>query len=50
MPQSAPIDIRHVENLRREGKFQEALEFINKIEKKGTLTPSDQLSVLISIG
>jgi tetratricopeptide (TPR) repeat protein len=50
MPQLAPIDIRHVENLRREGKFQEALEVIEEIEKTGTLTPNDQLSVLISKG
>jgi tetratricopeptide (TPR) repeat protein len=50
MPQLAPVDIRHVENLRREGKYQEALEVINKIEKRGTLTPNDQLSVLISKG
>jgi tetratricopeptide (TPR) repeat protein len=50
MPQLAPIDLRHVENLRREGKLQEALEVINEIEKRGTLTPNDQLLVLISKG
>ncbi|MHA1992869.1 MAG: tetratricopeptide repeat protein [Candidatus Hodarchaeales archaeon] len=50
MPQSSPKDIRLAENLRREGKLQEALEVINKIEKKGTLAPSDQLAVLISKG
>lgn len=47
MPQSAPKDIRYVENLRREGKLQEALKVINNIEKRGTLTPGDQLSLLI---
>jgi len=50
MPQSAPKDIRIAENLRREGKLKEALEVINEIEKKGRLTPNDQLSVLISKG
>ena len=50
MPQSAPKDLRHVENLRREGKYQEALKVITDIEKKRTLTPGDQLSLLISKG
>ncbi|MFX0083768.1 MAG: tetratricopeptide repeat protein [Candidatus Hodarchaeota archaeon] len=50
MPESAPNDLRHAENLRREGKLQEALEVINNIEKKGTLTPGDQLTLLISKG
>ncbi|MFW9822005.1 MAG: tetratricopeptide repeat protein [Candidatus Thorarchaeota archaeon] len=50
MPDSAPKDLRLAENLRREGKFQEALEVINDIEKRGMLTPKDQLSLLISKG
>ncbi|MFW9822004.1 MAG: tetratricopeptide repeat protein [Candidatus Thorarchaeota archaeon] len=50
MPESAPKDLRYAENLRREGKFLEALEVINDIEKKGPLTPRDQLSLLISKG
>jgi tetratricopeptide (TPR) repeat protein len=50
MPDSTPKDLRHAENLRREGKFQEALDLISDIEKKGTLTPGDKLSLLISKG
>ncbi|MHA2037879.1 MAG: tetratricopeptide repeat protein [Promethearchaeota archaeon] len=50
MSQSELKDLRYVENLRREGKFLEALKVINDIEKKGTLTPGDQLSLLISKG
>jgi tetratricopeptide (TPR) repeat protein len=50
MPQSAPKDLRYAENLRREGKLQEALEVINKIEKKETLAPIDKLALLISKG
>ncbi|MFW9939694.1 MAG: hypothetical protein ACFFFT_01540 [Candidatus Thorarchaeota archaeon] len=50
MPESVPKDLRYVENLRREGKFPEALEVIDNIEKKGILTPKDQLSLLISKG
>lgn len=50
MPESVPKDLRYAENLRREGKLQEALKAINDIEKKGTLTPRDQLSLLISKG
>ncbi|MHA2006538.1 MAG: tetratricopeptide repeat protein [Promethearchaeota archaeon] len=50
MPESNPKDLRYVENLRREGKFQEALEVINNIEKKRTLTPNANLSLLISKG
>ncbi|MHA2055107.1 MAG: tetratricopeptide repeat protein [Candidatus Hodarchaeales archaeon] len=50
MLNSATKDLRHAENLRREGKLQEALEVIETIEKKGTLTPGDQLSLLISKG
>lgn len=50
MSQSAPKDLRHAEDLRREGKLQEALEIINNIEKKGPLTPKDQLTLLISKG
>jgi tetratricopeptide (TPR) repeat protein len=42
--------LRDVENLRREGKFQEALEIINDIEKKGGLIPRDQLSLIILKG
>ncbi|MHA2282282.1 MAG: tetratricopeptide repeat protein [Promethearchaeota archaeon] len=50
MPESVPKDLRYAENLRREGKFQEALKIINDIEKKGPLTPRDQLTLLISKG
>lgn len=50
MPESAPKDLRYAENLRREGKVLEALKVINDIEKKETLTPGDQLSLLISKG
>ena len=50
MPESAPTDLRHAEKLRREGKLQEALEVITSIEKKKTLPPGDQLSLLISKG
>ncbi|MHA2325950.1 MAG: tetratricopeptide repeat protein, partial [Promethearchaeota archaeon] len=50
MPESPPKDLRYAENLRREGKFQEALKVINNIEKKGTLTPKDQLTLLILKG
>jgi tetratricopeptide (TPR) repeat protein len=50
MPQSAPKDLRYAENLRREGKLQEALEVVNKIEKKGTFSPTDNLALLISKG
>jgi tetratricopeptide (TPR) repeat protein len=50
MPESLTKDLRHIEILRREGKLQEALEIINNIEKKQTLTPGDQLSLLISKG
>lgn len=50
MPESDPKDVRYAENLRREGKFQEALEVINNVEKKKTLTPKDQLSLLLLKG
>ena len=50
MPESPPKDLRDAENLRREGKFQEALEVINDIEKKRTLIPRDQLTLLILKG
>ncbi|MFW9821544.1 MAG: tetratricopeptide repeat protein [Candidatus Thorarchaeota archaeon] len=50
MSQTEVKDLRYVENLRREGKLQEALKAINEIEKKGTLTQGDQLSLLISKG
>ncbi|MFW9824294.1 MAG: tetratricopeptide repeat protein, partial [Candidatus Thorarchaeota archaeon] len=50
MPEPAHNDLRRAESLRREGKLQEALEVINKIEKKGDLTPGDRLSLLISKG
>jgi len=50
MPDSDPKDLRYAENLRREGKFQEALKVINDIEKKGTLTPVDKLALLILKG
>jgi len=50
MPESTPKDLRYAESLRREGKFLEALKVIDDIEKKGTLTPGDQLSLLISKG
>ncbi|MFW9877990.1 MAG: tetratricopeptide repeat protein [Candidatus Thorarchaeota archaeon] len=50
MPESPPKDLRYAENLRREGKLQEALKVINDIEKKGTLTPKDELSLLILKG
>ena len=50
MPDSAPRDLRYAKNLRREGKLLEALKVINEIEKKGTLTPGDQLTLLISKG
>jgi tetratricopeptide (TPR) repeat protein len=50
VPKSAPRDLRYVENLRREGKLQEALKVIKDIEKRETLTPGDQLSLLISKG
>lgn len=43
LPDSTPKDLRFVENLRHEGKLIEALKAINEIEKKGTLTPGDQL-------
>ncbi|MFX1523406.1 MAG: tetratricopeptide repeat protein [Promethearchaeota archaeon] len=50
MPDSAPKDLRYAENLRREGRFQEALEVIESLEKKGGLIPADQLSLLILKG
>jgi tetratricopeptide (TPR) repeat protein len=50
MSESAPKDLRYAENLRREGKLLEALKVINDIEKKGTLTPGEKLSLLISKG
>ncbi|MHA1992870.1 MAG: tetratricopeptide repeat protein [Candidatus Hodarchaeales archaeon] len=50
VPKSTPRDLRYVENLRRQGKLQEALKVIKDIEKKETLTPGDQLSLLISKG
>ena len=50
MSQLTPKDLKYAENLRREGKLQDALEVIHKIEKKGTLTPGDQLTLLISKG
>jgi len=50
MPVSELKDLRYAENLRREGKLLEAIKVINDIEKKGTLTPGDQLSLLISKG
>ncbi|MFX0082645.1 MAG: tetratricopeptide repeat protein [Candidatus Hodarchaeota archaeon] len=50
MPELVPKDLRYAENLRREGKLQEALEVISKIEKNGNLIPADQLSLLISKG
>jgi tetratricopeptide (TPR) repeat protein len=50
MLNSATKDLRHAENLRREGKLEEALKIINEIEKKGPLTPNDQLTLLISKG
>ncbi|MFW9825122.1 MAG: tetratricopeptide repeat protein [Candidatus Thorarchaeota archaeon] len=50
MSESEPKDLRYAENLRREGKFQEALEVINNIEKKGRLIPADQLSLYILKG
>ncbi|MHA2088812.1 MAG: tetratricopeptide repeat protein, partial [Promethearchaeota archaeon] len=50
MPESGFKDLRYAEKLRHEGKLQEALEVINNIEKKGTLTPGDQLTLLISKG
>ncbi|MHA2128922.1 MAG: tetratricopeptide repeat protein, partial [Promethearchaeota archaeon] len=50
MPNSSPKDLRYAENLRHEGKFQEALELINSIEKKGNIIPADQLSLFISKG
>jgi tetratricopeptide (TPR) repeat protein len=50
MAESPPKDLRYAENLRREGKLQEALEVIENIEKKGPLTPKDQLALLISKG
>jgi len=43
-------DLKYAEKLRREGKWQEALEVINELEKRGTLAPGDQLSLLISKG
>jgi tetratricopeptide (TPR) repeat protein len=50
MPETPSKDLRYAENLRREGKFQEALNVINNIEKKRTFTPKDQLSLLILKG
>ncbi|MFX1345222.1 MAG: tetratricopeptide repeat protein [Promethearchaeota archaeon] len=50
MPESDPKDLRYAENLRREGKFQEALGVIDSMEKKGGLIPADQLSLLILKG
>ncbi|MHA1985969.1 MAG: tetratricopeptide repeat protein [Promethearchaeota archaeon] len=50
MSDSTPKDLRHAEELRREGKLQEALKIITDIEKKGPLTPKDQLTLLISKG
>ncbi len=50
MPETPPKDLRYAEDLRREGKFQEALNVINNIEKKRTFTPKDQLSLLILKG
>ena len=41
MSESVPKELRYVENLRREGKFPEALEVIDNIEKRGILTPKD---------
>ncbi|MFX1455365.1 MAG: tetratricopeptide repeat protein [Promethearchaeota archaeon] len=50
MPESEPKDLRYAENLRREGKLQEALDVINNIEKKQRLIPADQLSLFILKG
>ncbi len=50
MPEPDHKDLRYAENLRREGKFQEALDIIDNIEKKGPLAPRDQLTLLISKG
>ncbi|MHA1985968.1 MAG: tetratricopeptide repeat protein [Promethearchaeota archaeon] len=50
MPESFPKDLKFAENLRREGKFQEALQVINEIEKKETISPGGQLSLLIVKG
>jgi len=50
MPESNLEGLKRAESLRRERKFQEALQVIKKIEKKGLLTPGDQLSLLISKG
>ena len=50
MPEPNHKDLRYAENLRREGKLQEALNIIQNIENKGALPPRDQLSLLISKG
>ncbi|MHA2054688.1 MAG: hypothetical protein ACW99F_13945 [Candidatus Hodarchaeales archaeon] len=50
MPESDPKDLRYAENLRRKGKFQEALDVIGSIERNGMLIPGDQLSLLILKG
>jgi tetratricopeptide (TPR) repeat protein len=50
MSESFPDKLNHANKLMREGKFQEALEVVNSIEKKGALVPGDQLSLLILKG
>ena len=50
MPVSFLEELNHDNTLIREGKFQEALEITDNLEKKSTLAPGDQLSLLILKG
>jgi tetratricopeptide (TPR) repeat protein len=50
MPNSFLEELNHANMLMREGKFQEALEITNSLEKKSTLAPGDQLTLLILKG
>ncbi|MHA2087648.1 MAG: hypothetical protein ACW972_05200, partial [Promethearchaeota archaeon] len=50
MPDSFLVQLNHANTLMREGKFQDAFEVINELEKKSTLAPGDQLSLLIIKG
>ncbi|MHA2129752.1 MAG: tetratricopeptide repeat protein [Promethearchaeota archaeon] len=50
MPDSFLEELNRANALMREGNFQGALEITNKLEKKITLPPGDQLTILILKG
>ena len=50
MPDSRLKTLKIARKLMHEGKYRELIENLTSVEGKGTLTPEDKLSFLISIG